>query len=179
MNFVALREALRQARHQVPTERKGVRRVGMTLKEAAAASRLNLSTIHAIENVKREPMLKPELETIEALVLAYRLTLSAFFLQFEAGLQTVETGNDNSPPVDLSQAVVDDSFPQFESEERIQQTVLRTLARFAIAGLKEDTHERPTNYRLPPDTRPLAAESSRPARQPRPRHVPRKKKKRR
>lgn len=83
MDFEKLREALRVARESVPTERKGRTRLGLTLDEAAAASGLNRATIHAIENIRREPHLKPELETIERLTSAYGLTLAAFFAHID------------------------------------------------------------------------------------------------
>lgn len=176
MNFQALRETLRQARHQAPTDRKGVRRVGMTLKEAAAASGVNLSTIHAIENVTREPGLKPDLETVERLALAYGLKLWTVIRQAESAQPTPDLSSPNSIGPDFAGAPDDE--PQFESEERIQQAVFRTLARFAAAGIKEDAPARPTDYRLPPAARPIAAESSRHARSARPRDVPTPKKER-
>jgi transcriptional regulator with XRE-family HTH domain len=83
MDFGKLREALRSARERVATERDGRARIGLTLDEAAAASGLNRATIHAIENIRREPQLKPELETIERLTSAYGLTLAAFFAQID------------------------------------------------------------------------------------------------
>lgn len=82
MDYGVLREALRRARLSTEVERDGVRRK-MTLNDAADASGLNRSTIHAIENVRREPLLRPELDTIERLVAAYGLTLSSFFAQVE------------------------------------------------------------------------------------------------
>lgn len=75
----AIREGLRRARDSR----------GMTLKEASAETArsgetpISLHTIHAIENVKREPDLKPEFETVDRLVNVYGLTLSSFFLQIE------------------------------------------------------------------------------------------------
>lgn len=75
VNWPLLREGLRRARNMK----------GLTLKAASAATALNIATIHSIENVKREPRLKPELETIERLVFAYGLSLTQFF----AGLESV------------------------------------------------------------------------------------------
>lgn len=172
MDFHALREALRRARNQTPHTRKGVQKLGLTLDEAAAASGINRSTIHAIENVKREPALKPELETIEALVLAYRSKLSVFFRRIEDdGLSEAETIDENTPPPAPPQ-VADDDALQFESEERITQAVVRRLARFALKGIESSSRERQADYRLSPEARPLAAESSLHARKSRPRHVP-------
>lgn len=76
VNFALVREVLRRARASV----------GMTLDDAARHSGLNRATIHSIENIKREPALKPELETIERLAVAYGLTLSSFFAQLEGGV---------------------------------------------------------------------------------------------
>lgn len=76
MEWHAIREALRWARdHALPAP--------MTLDEAAAATGLDRSTIHSIENTKREPALKPKLDTILKLVQAYGFTLSSFFAQVE------------------------------------------------------------------------------------------------
>ncbi len=84
VDFRLAREVLRRARAQAATEREGVPRFGMTLDEAAEKSGLNRATIHSIENIKREPTLKPDLDTIERLVLAYGLTLSSFFARIES-----------------------------------------------------------------------------------------------
>lgn len=58
-------------------------RAGMTLDDLAEKSGLNRATIHSIENIKREPDLKPELETVERLASAMELTLSEFFERIE------------------------------------------------------------------------------------------------
>ena len=73
VDFLALREELRKLREQSD----------FTLDELAVSSGLNRATIHAIENIKREPDLKPELETVERLVVAMGLTLSEFFARIE------------------------------------------------------------------------------------------------
>jgi transcriptional regulator with XRE-family HTH domain len=79
----SVREALRLARERAACERQGRPRIGMTLDDAEAASGVNRATIHSIENVKREPSLVPQLDTIDRLVTAYGLTLSSFFAQIE------------------------------------------------------------------------------------------------
>lgn len=73
VDWKALREALRLERE----------RAQMTLDELAKTAKLNRATIHSIENVKREPDLKPELESVEKIVGAMGMTLSEFFLQIE------------------------------------------------------------------------------------------------
>lgn len=117
MNFDVLREALRQARHQAAVVRKGVQRVGMTLKEAAAATGLNISTIHGIENVRREPALKPELDTIERLSAAYGLTLSSFFARIEDLPTQDEAGQDHPPPPSTASPADDEAVPALTAEE--------------------------------------------------------------
>ena len=89
VDFALIREALRRARAAASIERAGVLRIGMTLNEAAAQSGLNRATIHSIENLKREPTLQPELETIERLARAYGLSLSAFFAQIDGSRASV------------------------------------------------------------------------------------------
>lgn len=82
--------------------------LGWTLDEAATASGLNRATIHSIENVKREPDLKPDLDSIEQLVSAYKSSLPVFFAQISdvhiSALQTVELGAQNQPDLGASDA---------------------------------------------------------------------------
>lgn len=140
-----------------PTERDGVKRLGMTLDDAAAATGMDRSTIHAIENIKSKPKLKPELETIEKLAWAYRITLSELFARIE----------DSAP---LRPELHDhDSLPPLDSEDRIAQKVVRLLTRFAV---QNDQSERGEDDRLPAGARSEAAESGRDARTHRPRNVP-------
>jgi DNA-binding XRE family transcriptional regulator len=73
VDWLVLRERLRTARERAAVQRNGKLVVGLTLDEAAKQSGLNRATIHSIENVKREPDLKPGLETIEQLGRAYGL----------------------------------------------------------------------------------------------------------
>lgn len=131
MDFKLLREALRQARHQAQVARKGVQRVGMTLKEAAAATGLNLSTIHSVENVKREPNLEPEFDTIERLVHAYGLTLSLFFARIE-GLPEVDIAGQDREPLAGPVSPADETVPSLTAEElhtiRALTKVIRTSA---------------------------------------------------
>jgi transcriptional regulator with XRE-family HTH domain len=82
VDFHGLREALR--RHRAAR--------GFTLDAAADASGVNRHTIHRIENIKREPEMQPELDTIEKLVRAYGLTLSSFFAEIEHGQRGHESG---------------------------------------------------------------------------------------
>jgi transcriptional regulator with XRE-family HTH domain len=73
VNWKYLREELRLAREHLR----------WSLDKAATETGLNRATIHSIENIKREPGLKPELETIESLVLGYGDVLSSFFARLE------------------------------------------------------------------------------------------------
>jgi len=88
----ALRTALARARE----------RTALTLDQAAEQSGTNRATIHSIENVKREPTLKPELETIESLASTYGLTLSALFADIERSQNSALLGDaadaQNVPP---------------------------------------------------------------------------------
>jgi transcriptional regulator with XRE-family HTH domain len=108
VDFRVLREILRRART----------RRGLTLDQAAAATGLNRATIHSIENVKREPTLKPELETIEQLVQAYGLTLSSFFTLIERA---------RNPPLKSNAAATDDASAVFELGEGETHGRRRTL----------------------------------------------------
>lgn len=161
MDFIKLREALRQARHQAPVERKGVHRVGMTLKEAAATTGLNLGTIHSIENVRREPTLKPELETIERLAMAYGLTLSAFFARMAGELEAARNVDD-LPAVEHDDEA---DHTQYGSEDQIAARVIRLLTRLALKGSEaeraEDHRLHPKNRPNPPARRPPARKSRR------------------
>jgi transcriptional regulator with XRE-family HTH domain len=74
------------------TVRKALRRqriaARLTLDAVAQRSGLNRATIHSVENVRREPHLKPEFDTISRLVAALGLKLCEFFEQIEnAGRQ--------------------------------------------------------------------------------------------
>lgn len=74
VDIAGMREELRKLREQGD----------LTLDQLAGASGLNRATIHAIENIKREPNLKPDLNTVERIVQAMGLTLSQFFARIEA-----------------------------------------------------------------------------------------------
>jgi transcriptional regulator with XRE-family HTH domain len=54
-----------------------------SLDDLAEKAKLNRATIHSIENIKREPNLKPDLVTVDRLTCAMGLTLSSFLAQFE------------------------------------------------------------------------------------------------
>lgn len=101
VDYLILRESLRQARHHARVDRAGVQRVGMTLDEAAAKSGLNRATIHSIENMSMEPDLKPEFETIERLVVSYGQKLSTFFASVEVA-EDRQTNADYTPESESS-----------------------------------------------------------------------------
>lgn len=65
VDFRGLREALRIRR----------RELGWTLDTLSEKSGVNRATIHSLENLKREPELKPQLETFEQLARAMDLQL--------------------------------------------------------------------------------------------------------
>lgn len=73
VDWMALRNALRQRR----TER------GKSLDDLSKETKVNRATIHSIENVKREPNLKPRIETVETLARALGLKMSELFLLAE------------------------------------------------------------------------------------------------
>lgn len=89
VDYRTAREVLRRARQR--------QQPAMSLDAAAKKTGLNRATIHSIENIKREPNLQPELETIERLVVAYGMTLSSFFLQIE-GLQNPKVQTHDALP---------------------------------------------------------------------------------
>jgi transcriptional regulator with XRE-family HTH domain len=60
--------------------------LGWTLDKLQDEAGVNRATIHSIENLKREPDLKPDLETIEKLAVAMGLTLSSVFIEIEHGI---------------------------------------------------------------------------------------------
>lgn len=154
-------------RQVLRVERKA--RVGARAKHAKLAG-VSQTTI---QNAEMGPDV-PGIDTVARLVEAMPgLTLKDFFGKIEGGQSLSDMSPDGVP---LAGGTGDDALPQFQSQERIDQAVLRTLGRLAIAGLQEDAPARPTDYRLPPATRPLAAESSRHARKNRKRHVRPKKK---
>lgn len=154
VNFVALRELLRMAREAR----------GYTLDQAAAAAGLNRATIHSIENIKREPGLKPELETIEQLVRAYGRTLSSFFRHLEApdGAMATGAGDDARTPL-LSE---EETEAPFASETRIAAAVVRHLAELAFRRNPGSLGEDLRHAARPRD---LAAELDRPRGELRPR----------
>lgn len=78
MDWTAIRLELRAVRKE--TKASGRRASGLYLKETAG---VDPSTLNRIEGVKKYPNHKPDLETIEALVRAMGLTLSAFFARIE------------------------------------------------------------------------------------------------
>jgi transcriptional regulator with XRE-family HTH domain len=73
VDYMQMRKALRRERIAA----------GLTLDALAQRSGLNRATIHSIENVKREPTLRPELNTVDRLVNALGLTLASFFARLE------------------------------------------------------------------------------------------------
>lgn len=66
MDYKAVRELLRRRRLAMH----------LTLDDVADSAGLDRATIHSIENLKREPDLKPKLETLESLASALKLTLT-------------------------------------------------------------------------------------------------------
>lgn len=75
VDWMGLREVLRAQRAAL----------GETLDELAVRAGLDRSTIHSIENVKREPSYKPKIETVEKLALAMDLKMSDLFRHVENG----------------------------------------------------------------------------------------------
>lgn len=75
VNWKGLREVLRARRTAT----------GESLDDLAARTKINRATIHSIENIKREPDLKPKIETLERLALALDLKMSDLFRQAEGG----------------------------------------------------------------------------------------------
>lgn len=160
VDFQVVREALRRARDRAPVERKGAQRFGMTLDEAAARSGLNRATIHSIENIKREPSLKPELETIERLTIAYGLTVSSFFAQIE-GLPAPLSLGENASINPQSQGQAHEGVQALVPEDQVTATVIKTLARLLAQanaradaagdrqapGPRPDTNKRPNAHR--------------------------------
>lgn len=74
VDWKRLREALARARAEE----------GLTLAELEQASGVDQSTIHRIENIKKYPKHKPDLQTIEALVvIGMGRTISALFTEIE------------------------------------------------------------------------------------------------
>lgn len=128
-----------------------------------------------VQNAEMGPDV-PGIDTVARLVGGMPgLTLAEFFAK-------VEEPAIMDPAADTGQRLaseIDDDSPQFESEERIAQTVLRRLARLALQGIEGGPPQREADYRLPPDARPHAADSSAPPRTNRTRHVPPRQKKRR
>jgi len=116
VDYKRAREILRHARNRAANERDGLPHVGMTLDEAAAKSGLNRATIHSIENIKREPALKPDLESIERLARAYGLTLTALFARVEGVLY----------PADAEPRAI---VPADPVTERVVQTLADLLTR--------------------------------------------------
>lgn len=143
VNWRLLREGLTRARNAK----------NLTLDGAAAEASLNRATIHSIENVKREPDLKPELETIERLVAAYGLTLAEFFASLENKSLLPRTQPDHNsgllkeaasgPPVPRVVGFTDAQFDQ----------LVRLLQRqpAAEASIEQVTNSRP---RQPVRSRP-------------------------
>lgn len=145
VEWTKVREALRSARS----------RAQLTLDEAASQSGLNRATIHSIENVKREPELKPELETIEALAITYGLTLSLSFAQLEdlqpSALKSDPTRGDNDaskrPEVeDGTIATLPESLALKALILGLNET-LTSVANRVAAGLEQLTNPRRSKTR--------------------------------
>jgi len=133
VNIKGLREELRLMR----------KRFEWTLDQAAAASGLNRATIHSIENIKREPKLKPELESLESLVNAYGMTLSSFLVKFEnrhaAGKSAIGS---------LGPEVTDDSsVPSAPSDS--EDRIARLATRIVRVVIEESTGVSSTRKRAP------------------------------
>lgn len=95
VNYRTVREALGRARTRAEYEVNGERQVGLTLDQAEALSGINRATIHSIENVKREPNLRPKIDTIDRLAETYGLTL-LFSLVPNEGLPVPVLASDNA-----------------------------------------------------------------------------------
>jgi transcriptional regulator with XRE-family HTH domain len=73
MNYRRLRQMLRQERLTAH----------LSLDKLAGRTGLNRATIHSVENIRREPNLKPDLDTIDKIVTACGGTLASFFTKVE------------------------------------------------------------------------------------------------
>lgn len=80
LEWTALREGFRKARLKS----------GKSLRKLKQSADIDPSTIHRIENIKKYPDYRPDLDTLDALVRGVGLTLAQFFAQVE-GLTVQET----------------------------------------------------------------------------------------
>lgn len=90
----AIREALRARRNAL----------GLTLDGLAATAKINRATIHSIENIKREPDLQPEIETIERLGGAMGLVLQIRLIELGSGTAPAIRPDHAAPPPHSSAA---------------------------------------------------------------------------
>lgn len=136
MDWLALREALR------------VRRTvsGKTLDQLAADTKINRATIHAIENVKLNPKLKPRVETVEIIARALGLKMSDLFLLAEGDTLGVK----DAIPLD------NESSPlSVEDAERVSRftRALHHAARSALATARAHNALREARERKPDRSR--------------------------
>jgi len=80
VDFKLVREQLRRAREQSH----------LTLDELAEKSGHDRATIHSIENIKREPDLKPKLTTLEGVAAAMGLTMVVYIDDFAGPGRTTD-----------------------------------------------------------------------------------------
>lgn len=132
MDFVPLRESLRKARDTL----------GWTLDQAAQKSGLNRATIHSIENVKREPDLKSDLDTLETLARSYGLVLSF-------------TLSDDPPTSGLKRLSQKGQNPPLGGLDAAQLSGVTDLVRLAVARMFVEAG---TRLNTPPEPGSRAAE---------------------
>lgn len=135
VDFKALRAALRIAR----------RDRGWSLSTAGKEAGLDRATVHSIENVKREPDYKPELETIERLVLAYGKTLSQFFAELE-GTPPVGASAPSLPVVANPAAILPVTSGDIERLGRILgETIGKSIRE--VGAMKPKKGSKPRRFR--------------------------------
>lgn len=118
VDWVRLRDGLRRSRDAA----------GLTLDEAARAAKINRATIHSIENVRREPSLKPDLDTVSRLLTAYDVRLSAFFAEIERS-ENSSLHSGNSPVTVSAHNPRAEAFPDAGAVSSEDETLIeRTFA---------------------------------------------------
>lgn len=156
VDYKAIREQLRKAREQhVPT---------LSLDDVAASTGLNRATIHSIENVKREPDLKPKIDTIEVLAPVYGLTLSLVLIQKDETVQVTKTallksagrsGQDRVPSAETQESHASASLAA-TSTTRDLEAFGRGIGRSIVEELRAADRERenPNRKSAKPKRRP-------------------------
>lgn len=172
VDFTEIRELLRLAREET----------GLTLDEAAAKSGLNRATIHSIENVKREPVLRSKIPTYEKLAAAYGRTLSLSFAPIK-GLSRPVGLSKNVPSLVVVKGKTSDEALSTPSEETIDPSdaaTYRALGKlFGRYAEPPYPHAGPVDHRQAADRRHEKSEDDRKNRAPRRRRHRRKPSRRR